>query len=55
MPDGSTNLEDNFYDDGHEISMDAPRQNGWDYIQVLPGVAYGRWVGGARPHGLVNG
>jgi hypothetical protein len=19
------------FDDGHEISMDAPRQNGWDY------------------------
>ena len=38
--------EDNFYDDGHEISMDAPRQNGWDY-RSCPGshtVGLGRAV-----------
>ena len=37
------------FDDGHEISMDAPRQNGWDYGSC-PGRM--RWGPAAR---FVNG
>ena len=48
--------EDNFYDDGHEISMDAPRQNGWDY-RSCPGshtVGLGRAVSSLTKLSFVN-